>query len=233
MSKAQVAHYYNVPEEKITVVHNGVDLNKFNPDEKQGLRKSIRKNLGIKNDETALLFAGNDFRRKGLQFAMQCAANLIKKGLKVKLLIAGRQKAGPYLRLVRKNGYADNFLFLGHVEKIESVFCASDMFVLPTFYDPFSNVCLEAMACGLPVMTTRLNGAAEIIEDRVSGILVDSPWDLEEMITAASSVIENNSSGLKEMSEKSVLAARQNPVEKNIQETEKVYMEVMKEKGVC
>jgi UDP-glucose:(heptosyl)LPS alpha-1,3-glucosyltransferase len=233
MSKAQVAHYYNVPEEKITVVHNGVDLNKFNPDEKQGIRKSIRKNLGIKNDETVLLFAGNDFRRKGLQFAMQCAANLIKKGLKVKLLIAGRQKAGPYLRLVRKNGYADNILFLGHVEKIESVFCASDMFILPTFYDPFSNVCLEAMACGLPVMTTRLNGAAEIIEDRVSGLLVDSPGHFEEMITAASSVIENNASGLKEMSEKAVLAARQNPVEKNIQETEKVYLEVMKEKGVC
>ena len=94
------------------------------------------------------------------------------------------------MRLVRKNGYEDNIMFLGHVEKIESVFCASDMFILPTFYDPFSNVCLEAMACGLPVITTRLNGAAEIIEDRVSGILVDSPWHLQEMITAASSVIE-------------------------------------------
>ncbi len=231
MSKAQVALYYNVPEEKISVVHNGVDLNKFNSDGKQGLRKSIRKNLGIKKDETVFLFAGNDFRRKGLKFAMQCAANLIKKGFKVKLLIAGRQKAEPYLRLVRKNGYADHILFLGPVEKIESVFCASDIFILPTFYDPFSNVCLEAMACGLPVITTRLNGAAEIIEDRVSGILVDSPWLLEEMITAASSVIENNSSGLKAMSEKAVLAARQNPVEKNIQKTEKVYMEVMKEKG--
>jgi len=233
MSKAQVAHYYNVPEEKITVIHNGVDLNKFNIDEKQDLRRSIRKNLGIKKDETVLLFAGNDFKRKGLQFAMQCAANLIKKGLKVKLLIAGRQKAGPYLRLVRKNGYADNIIFLGHVEKIVSVFCASDMFILPTFYDPFSNVCLEAMACGLPVITTRLNGASEIIEDRDTGIVVDSPWHLEDMIAAAASVIENNSSGLKEMSEKAVLAARQNPVEKNIQETEKVYQEVMKEKGVC
>jgi len=233
MSKAQVAHYYNVPEEKITVVHNGVDLNKFNPDEKQGLRKSIRKNLGIKKDETVLFFAGNDFRRKGLQFAMQCAANLIKKGFKIKLLIAGRQKAGPYLRLVRKNGYADNILFLGHVEKIESVFCASDMFILPTFYDPFSNVCLEAMACGLPVMTTRLNGAAEIIEDNVSGILVDSPLQIEEMVTAATAVIENNASGLKEMREKALLTATQNPVEKNISETEKVYLDVMKEKGVC
>lgn len=233
MSKAQVSHYYNVPEEKIKVVHNGVDLNKFNSDEKLGLRKSIRKNLGIKKDETVLFFAGNDFKRKGLQFAMQCAANLIKKGLKVKLLIAGRQKSGPYLRLVRKNGYVNNILFLGHVEKIESVFCASDMFILPTFYDPFSNVCLEAMACGLPVITTRLNGAAEIIEDKVSGIVVDSPWQLEEMIAGVSSVIENNSCGLKEMSEKALLAARQNPVEKNISETEKVYLEVMKEKGVC
>ena len=164
---------------------------------------------------------------------MQCAANLIKKGLKVKLLVAGRQKAGPYLRLVRKNGYVDNILFLGHVEKIESIFCASDMFILPTFYDPFSNVCLEAMACGLPVITTKLNGASEIIEDGVSGFVVDSPLQIEEMVTAATAVIENNSSGLKEMSEKAVLAARQNPVEKNISETEKVYLEVMKEKGVC
>jgi len=137
------------------------------------------------------------------------------------------------LRLVKKNGYADSILFLGHVEKIESVFCASDMFILPTFYDPFSNVCLEAMACGLPVITTRLNGAAEIIEDKVSGIVVDSPLRIEEMVTAAAAVIENNSLGLKEMSEKAVLAARQNPVEKNISETEKVYREVLQEKGVC
>jgi len=87
MSKAQVSHYYNVPEEKIKVVHNGVDLNKFNSEEKPDLRKSIRKNLGIKKDEVVLLFAGNDFKRKGLQFAMQCSANLIKKGFKIKLLL--------------------------------------------------------------------------------------------------------------------------------------------------
>jgi len=231
MSKAHVAHYYKVPEEKIRVVHNGVDLEKFNPELRAGSRSGIRENLGIKKNEMVLLFAGNDFKRKGLQFAMQCTANLIKKGLKVKLIVAGRGRSGPYQRLVKKNGYEDKIMYMGHAEKIEALYCASDLFILPTFYDPFSNVCLEAMACGLPVITTRLNGAAEIIEDRVSGIVVDSPWQIDEMVTAVAAILENSSSGLKEMSAKALASAKENPVEKNIHETIKVYQEILKEKG--
>ncbi len=232
MSKEHVSHYYHVPKEKIRVVHNGVDLEKFNPETKAGSRNSIRENLGIKKDETALLFAGNDFKRKGLQFAMQCTADLIKKGFKVKLIVAGRGKSAPYQRLVKKNGYENNIMYMGHAEKIEALYCASDLFILPTFYDPFSNVCLEAMACGLPVITTRLNGACEIIEDRLSGIVVDSPWQIDEMVTATAAILENSSSGLKEMSKKALASAIKNPVEKNINETVNVYLEVLKEKGI-
>jgi len=214
------------------VVHNGVDLEKFNPEARAGSRSGIRENLGIKKSETVLLFAGNDFKRKGLQFAMQCTANLIKKGLKVKLIVAGRGRSGPYQRLVKKYGYENNIMYMGHAEKIEALYCASDLFILPTFYDPFSNVCLEAMACGLPVITTRLNGASEIIEDRVSGIVVDSPWQIDEMVTAVAAILENNASGLKEMSEKALASAKENPVEKNINETIKIYLEILKEKGI-
>jgi len=78
----------------------------------------------------------------------------------------------------------------------------------PPFMILFSNVCLEAMACGLPVITTRLNGASEIIEDRVSGIVVDSPWQIDEMVTAVAAILENNASGLKEMSEKALASAK-------------------------
>lgn len=230
MSGAHVARYYRVPEQKIVVVRNGVDPGRFHPAANRSSRKGIRENLGIKDHETVLLFAGNDFRRKGLQFAMQVTAELIKQGLSVRLLVAGRGKVAACLRLVKKKGYQDQILFMGHVEKIEALYGAADLFVLPTFYDPFSNVCLEAMACGLPVITTRQNGAAEIIEDRVSGVLVDWPWQIKEMTEAAAALIENRQAGLHRMSEKAVLAAKEYGFEKNIRETLAVYQAVLAEK---
>ena len=230
MSKTQVMKYYGVPEQKISVVRNGVDTDRFHPGTKAHLRKSIRENLGIQDRETVLLFAGNDFRRKGLQFAMQLTAELLKRGRHVRLLVAGKGNPRPYLRLIRKNGYQDHILFMGHAEKIETLYGASDLFVLPTFYDPFANVCLEAMACGLPVITTRQNGAAEIIEDRVSGILVDRPWQLAEMTDAAAALIENRGSGLRDMGEKALAVAGKNTLAKNIEQTLAVYKAVLTEK---
>ena len=68
--------------------------------------------------------------------------------------------------------------FLGEVQDLTPVYAAADIFILPTIYDPFSNACLEALASGLPVITTRSNGFSEILEDGVHGSIVDSPANL-------------------------------------------------------
>jgi UDP-glucose:(heptosyl)LPS alpha-1,3-glucosyltransferase len=68
--------------------------------------------------------------------------------------------------------------FLGEVADLVRIYMAVDIFILPTIYDPFSNACLEALGCGLPVITSRSNGFSEIIEDGVHGSIVDHAGDL-------------------------------------------------------
>ena len=88
----------------------------------------------------------------------------------MRLLVAGRGNQRRYK--------SKRVQFLGELPDLVHTYAAADVFILPSIYDPFSNACLEALACGLPVITTRANGFSEIIEDRVHGSIVDLPNDL-------------------------------------------------------
>ncbi len=119
--------------------------------------------LKLKPDEITLLFAGSGWERKGLRFAI--AAMALCNNRKMRLLVAGRGNQRYYK--------SKHVQFLGEVPDPARVYSAADIFILPTIYDPFSNACLEALACGLPVITTRSNGFSEIIENGVHGSTVD------------------------------------------------------------
>jgi len=92
--------------------------------------------------------------------------------------VAGRGEATPYKTMRLRFWREDPMQFLGEVADLAPVYAAADIFILPTIYDPFSNACLEALASGLPVITTRSNGFSEIIDDRVQGSIVDNAADL-------------------------------------------------------
>jgi len=119
---------------------------------------------------------GSGWERKGLLFAIEAMA--LCKNRKMRLLVAGRGDARQYqtmrLRFWRENPVQ----FLGEVTDLVPVYAAADIFILPTIYDPFSNACLEALASGLSIITTRSNGFSEIIEDGVHGSIVDNPANL-------------------------------------------------------
>jgi UDP-glucose:(heptosyl)LPS alpha-1,3-glucosyltransferase len=132
--------------------------------------------LKLKQDQIALLFAGSGWKRKGLLFAIEAMA--LCKNRKMRLLVAGRGEARPYKTTRLRFWREDPVQFLGEVADLVPVYAAADIFILPTIYDPFSNACLEALASGLPVVTTRSNGFSEIIEDGVHGSIVDNPADL-------------------------------------------------------
>ncbi|HEY2680675.1 MAG TPA: glycosyltransferase family 4 protein, partial [Candidatus Udaeobacter sp.] len=100
------------------------------------------------------------------------------KNRKMRLLVAGRGEAGPYKSTRLRFWREDPVQFLGEVADLVTVYAAADIFILPTIYDPFSNACLEALASGLPVITTRSNGFSEIIEDGVHGSVVGNAADL-------------------------------------------------------
>jgi UDP-glucose:(heptosyl)LPS alpha-1,3-glucosyltransferase len=174
MVKDQIVNLYGYPADKIDIIRNGVPLKKFRfgPE----LREKSREELNLKPDQIALLFAGSGWERKGLLFAMEAAA--LCKNRKMRLLVAGRGNARLYKTRRLRFWREEPVQFLGEVADMLRVYCAADIFILPTIYDPFSNACLEALACGLPVITTCSNGFSEIIENGVHGSIVDRAGDL-------------------------------------------------------
>jgi len=161
MVKTEIVDLYGYPADKIDIVRNGVPVGQFRFDPK--LREESRDQLKVKPDEIALLFAGSGWERKGLRFAI--AAMALCNNRKMRLLVAGRGNHRHYK--------SKHVQFLGEVPDPARIYSAADIFILPTIYDPFSNACLEALACGLPVITTRSNGFSEIIEHGVHGATVD------------------------------------------------------------
>ena len=175
MVKQEIIDLYNYPAAQIDVVPNGVPLDKFRFD--PALREKSRDDLELEPDEIALLFVGSGWERKGLLFAIEAIA--LCKNRKMHLLVAGRGN--------RRRYRAKRVQFLGELEDLSPIYAAADIFILPTIYDPFSNACLEAFACGLPVITTRANGFSEIIQDGVHGSIIDPPTNLEGLRDAIQS----------------------------------------------
>src|SRR3989475_1494187 len=170
----EITDLYRYSADKIDVVRNGVPLDRFRFDPE--LREKSRAELKLKQDQIALLFAGSGWERKGLLFAIEAMA--LCKNRKMRLLVAGRGEAGPYKTTRLRFWREDPVQFLGEVTDLVPVYAAADVFILPTIYDPFSNACLEALASGLPVITTPSNGFSEIIEDGVHGSIVDNNANL-------------------------------------------------------
>ena len=167
------AHYPAYPAGQIAVVYNGLPAGTFQaatPDE----RRSARAALELSADEFVMLFAGSGWERKGLRHALAAVARLPGR-IRPRLLVAGRGRPGPFLRTAPAAA-ATRSRFLGPVREMAACYAAADVFVLPTLYDPFSNACLEALASGLPVLTTDANGFAEILRPGIDGDIV-SPAD--------------------------------------------------------
>jgi UDP-glucose:(heptosyl)LPS alpha-1,3-glucosyltransferase len=172
MVKNEIVDVYNYRPDRIDVIRNGVPLNEFKFD--PAVRDKARNELGLGADEVAVLFVGSGWERKGLRFAIQAVESI--KNRKLRLLVAGR-------------GYQSEFQtsrtrFLGEITDLRSIYAAADFFILPTIYDPFSNASLEALASGLPVITTRANGFSEVMEDKIHGSIVDRADDIPALRNA-------------------------------------------------
>ena len=159
--KDQIVEYFHIPGERIKVIYNGVDHNAFNIGVK-AYRSDMRRSVGIDEKDFVILFVSNNWERKGLATIIEAIS---KTGIEnIRLLIVGRGNKRRYISLARdKKVGSGKIIFTGRTGDVEKYYGMSDIFVLPSRYEPFANVCLEAMACGLPVITTKTNGASEII----------------------------------------------------------------------
>jgi UDP-glucose:(heptosyl)LPS alpha-1,3-glucosyltransferase len=171
MVKEEIVRFYGYPANRIDVVYNGLAVHKTAHREED--RTATRDSLGLGKDEIAILFAGSGWERKGLRFAIEAIERSDKQ---VRLLVAGK---GDHRKF-----RSPRVQFLGVVGEMPSLYLAADIFLLPTLYDPFSNACLEALAAGRPVITTRANGFSEIIESGRHGTVIERADDIEAINTA-------------------------------------------------
>ncbi|MBV8780649.1 MAG: glycosyltransferase family 4 protein [Phycisphaerae bacterium] len=150
------------------VLFNAVDLNRFQPTQR------------IPHDRLRALVIAQDFARKGVKQAIEAVARVPD----CLLTIAGGDHAAPYQRLTTALGISDRVKFIGPVADVRPLYHAADVFVLPTFHDPCSLVVLESLASGLPVISTRANGACEIMIDGVHGFVLEDANDVAALAAA-------------------------------------------------
>lgn len=182
--KKQIIDIFAFPAERISVVRNGVDRSVFFPaDEKE--RAALRKNLGLSGDKLILLFAAANFRIKGLAQAIRSCAELpVATRKNIQIVVVGGGKKEPYLQLAAKLGIDRHIVFEGKKNNMRDYYACSDLLLYPSMYEPFANVCLEACACSLPVLTTRLNGSSELVSDSKNGFLLNDSSEIEKMTDA-------------------------------------------------
>lgn len=165
-----LARLYNLPKEKIRVVYSGVDCNEFNPGNREKYSEEIRGRHGIGNGEKIILFQGNPFDRKGLEYAVRALPLILEKA---KLVVVGNDDIAPYMKIARDLGVNKKIIHIPFTNEMKKYYAAADAFVLPSLYDTFALVVLEAMASGCGVVSSKHAGASELIEDGKEGFVVD------------------------------------------------------------
>ncbi len=223
----QILHHYAAKPEKIFVIYNGVDTDRFNLEVGKKFREETRRSLGVSSDETVVLFVANDFELKRLDLVLKALA--LRNEPSLKLVVAGSGNPEPYRKRARELGLSNRVSFTGACGQVERLYAAGDVFVLPTLYDAFANVCLEALACGLPVVTTENNGAAELIRDGEQGYILKTsePAELAERLASLGSKLERAFMG-----ERSAKTASAFTLDKHLTEVSKLYERVRSEKNV-
>lgn len=186
MLRDDICQRYALTQEDVELVYNGVDLDKFAKDRDLDSRKVLRRDLGFEPDSVLFLFMAYDFRKKGVKYLIQAAARLRNKvGSKsFGVVVVGSKPSPALLSLVDGMDLGSIVIFRGPTQNPETYYNACDVFVLPTFYDACSLVVFEAMASGLPAITTRHNGASGIISDGRDGMVLEDPLDVAKMATA-------------------------------------------------
>lgn len=173
-------HYYGVDPATVPVIHNAIDPSRFPDHDRPIVRAANRKAWDLEPDAVVGAVVAMNYRLKGLEPLLR-ALPLLPTDCKFRLLVAGSSQTRPWRRLARKLGVSHRVRFVGHCADVRRVFYASDLFIHPTFYDPCSLVVLEALACGLPVITTTNNGAGELLNPPAEGYVISDPHDAESL----------------------------------------------------
>ncbi len=221
--RRDLRQYYG-RNENVTVIYHGVDLERFHPRQRARYRQPARAELGLSESEFVALYVGD------LQKGAPAAIEAIARTDNARLVFVSRSPADSYRRLATKLGVGDRVVFCPPTDQIERIYAAADVLLFPTFYDAFGMVITEAMAMGLPVITSRSAGAAELIEPEREGIIVEAANDPQSLSLALHRLMADpqlrESLGSKARQRVEALTWK-----RVAEETMKIYQHVLSHKG--
>ena len=174
-TKWELTNYYKIPAGKIRVIHNGVDTRKFQPAQD---KRKVKRELGFDPDDVAIVSVGRLYTRKGLFTLIESMPAVVKRFPNAKFIVSGKGQSDEMHKLItyaEKIGVRDNLVFTGYYpdKKLPLLYQAADVFAFSTFYEHHPFAVLEALATGLPVVTTWVGGIPETIESGKNGFLVE------------------------------------------------------------
>lgn len=211
--------YHQVPTDRIHVVYNGVDVERFAPRRQAEFRQSMRRRLGIPDSDVLAIAVAHNFRLKGVPTLMRAMEILSRKHLPVHAVVVGGKHIVPWQLKAKARRLP--MTFVGAQPDTVPFYAAADMLVHPSFYDTCSLVLLEAAASGLPLLVSRENGAAELLSDGVEGLLLDDPADAERLAVQMELLLD--ASLRQRMGAAARQLASQHTLERNCEEIIDVY----------
>lgn len=193
MVRDEILRYFDIAADKLNVIYNGVDLEEFNPRLRESLRQGARVKLGIPDGGIAVLHVGSGFERKGVAILLRAIAIA---GARYHLVVVGRDKhEDRYRHLAASLGVAARVHFAGAQADPKPFYAAADVFAMASLYEPFANASMEALAMGLPVVTSTKSGAAEILEKDRTGYVCDA-LDATAFAAAIGSLADGDKRGM-------------------------------------
>ncbi len=232
LSKASAAdfqRFHGVAPQRIRIVYNGVDTERFSPEVCRPQREPARRHLGLSADAVMALIVAHNFRLKGVATLLGAMRRLQTEGREMRLVIVGGKHVDSWRRYVARLGLSRQVVFAGRVDDPLPYYAAADCYVHPTYYDPCSLVVLEAAACGLPLITSRYNGASELFRDGENVLLVDDPADDAEMAGAMRTLLDD--SARRRLGESARTTILPHSFRRNVDQILEIYQEILDRRG--
>ncbi len=181
----QLREHYDFPASRIRRIFNGVEPDPTVDQERRADRARIRERYGIGPEELTALLVAHNFKLKGVGRWIEALAVLVERDVPVRSVVVGKGNPIRWQRRAAALGVANRVGFVGPTDNVSPFYHAADFLVHPTYYDPCSRVVLEGMAAGLPCVTTRFDGAGEVIVNGENGFVIDDPEDVAALARRA------------------------------------------------
>lgn len=192
----QFTEHLRLPDERMRVIYNGVDLERLRRPVEAEVVAHLKRVLKIKPDELVALFVANNLKLKGMGAILAAFASLRATDAsfcdRLRLVVISSDNYWPYHKRIERAGLDGQIVFLGPATNMARLYALADFVIHPTWYDPCSRVVLEAMACGVPSITTEFNGAAEIIRRADCGMVIDDADRVDQLADATKVMLDRS-----------------------------------------